>query len=402
MEWPILNRKQKPISPCPYILGKKVLGTGSYSHVYECKNIYTGKHYAAKQYTKRYIYGLEQMLQAEFAILKKTSHAHANILSMEDYFETPDCVYLVTDLALGGELFDRIINGPNGHLSVWETSELLAHLLSALSHLHRHNIVHRDVKAENILFKSKSSAPALMLLADFGTAVVLRHCNDKHDSDFSGTLSYMAPEMVLRQPFATPVDMWSVGVLAYFMLCGYMPFDCDSEKETRQLIAAGDYVFEPHEYWDHVPLLATDFISRCFTLDPTTRLTAVDALAHPFITGNGRVLGETPPLLELHRAVWKLHASRARGSSPDLLRSAAQAALKSPLSRLSLREDSGKHPQLLGDCCYSPGQVSTFSTPVPSSTTSPSCSLSLLHRPRPLLHLPLPSERSPDRATFVL
>lgn len=268
--------------PCTYILSKSKLGDGSYSTVFECKNKFTGLHYAAKQYKKKLVYGLESSLQNEFQILKKVSNTHPNILTLIDYFETADDLYLVTDLALGGELFSRIVNNPDSRLPESQVIEITKTLVSTIAFLHDHHIVHRDLKAENLLFQSKNSKNTSILVADFGLARSLQYGEKLHD--MSGTLSYVAPEILDREVgHGFPVDMWSLGVIVYFMLCGYMPFDCDSEEETKLLILKGDFVFEPKEYWDHISVNAMDFISSCFKTDPLQRMTASHAIHHPFI-----------------------------------------------------------------------------------------------------------------------
>ncbi|KAM3122661.1 hypothetical protein ACQ2H7_004085 [Candidozyma auris] len=277
----IRSSSQDANKECPYVLSKKVLGTGSYSKVYECRNTKTGAHYAAKQYEKRLIYGMESSLQSEFQILKQVSFGHKNILSLIDYFETQNHLYLVTDLALGGDLFDKICESREGKLSVRDTRDVLSAVLSGLSYLHSHKIVHRDIKAENIVFASSSSKPSSLLLADFGLAVLVKD-NYYQVHEQGGTLSYMAPECFLSCACSFPVDMWAVGVLTYYMLCGYMPFDCDSDEETKDLISKADFIFEPTEYWEGVPESAKDFITNCFILDPENRITASEALNHPF------------------------------------------------------------------------------------------------------------------------
>lgn len=369
---------------CPYILSKKLLGTGSFAAVLECKNVQNGKHYAAKKYTKKLLYGLELMLQKEFEVLKRVLHGHKNILLMEDYFETEKCIYLVTELARGGELYDRIVDAPEKHLSVEDTSLLLQHLLLALQHLHSNGIVHRDIKAENILFKLQRLNASLMLLADFGTAVMLRD-GELELKNFSGTLSYLAPEVVARQPFSFPVDMWSVGVLTYFMLCGYMPFDCDTDKETKELIQKADYVFEPEEHWLHVPETAKDFIAACFELIPEKRITAQEALGHPFVRGayDDNIVRAAHKLRRMQNQL----LTNLRGSN----------ALT-----LSLREYPTISGKLLGDCCYSPQTVSKFTTPVASASTTPFGSQTLIHSRPKTLQLPLPQLPTPKKATFVL
>lgn len=132
----IIRSSSQDNQTCPYVLSRKILGRGSFSTVFECKNTSNGIRYAAKQYTKRLVYGMESLLQSEFEVLKKVSFGHKNILSLVDYFETEEHFYLVTNLALGGDLFDRITESCEGRLSPAETRETLLPVLSALSYLH--------------------------------------------------------------------------------------------------------------------------------------------------------------------------------------------------------------------------------------------------------------------------
>lgn len=373
--------------PCPYVVCKKILGKGSYSHVYECKSTLTGTHYAVKQYSKKLVYGMELMLQSEFNVLKTVLNAHKNILLMRDYFETSECFYLVTDLALGGELFERITKNKNGRLSVAETQSMLSTLLSTLAYLHSNGIVHRDVKSENILFTSRSSKPTLMLLADFGHATILRS-QDAKAYEVGGTLSYLAPEVLARTGHSFPVDMWAVGVLTYFMLSGYMPFDCDTDEETKELINTADFVFDPPEYWSDVPSEAKDFIARCFLLNPSERITAEEGLKHPFlqehVSSPKQVIQKSvssASFQKLQDAVWKLHYLQRQKSQNNiagaLLPRFEAHSISSYASKLSL--DTLTPAPLLGERCYSPETVTQFTTPVVSAQGSRQHSLSSLH-----------------------
>lgn len=381
--WPVFeapkithSSSEKYNLPCPYILSKSFLGTGSYANVYECKNTITGTHYAAKRFEKRLIYGHELMLQREFQVLKAVLNEHRNILLMVDYFETSDYFFLVTDLATGGELFERITKAPEGKLSVGETQKILAKLLSALAHLHKNGVAHRDIKSENILFSSRNSS--LLLLADFGHAIILKPGELAEST--GGTLSYLAPEVVSRHGHSFPVDLWAVGVLTYFMLSGYMPFDCDTDEETKELILKADYVFDPPEYWDHIPQTAKDFISKCFVVDPQARITAQNALEHPFVAEVCEARPHLTPaisstsLSKLQDAVWKMHASREKSSSNlASLSPLRYNAISSYSSRFSL--DRMDHA-VLGERCYSPETVTAFTTPITSASASRQHSLS--------------------------
>ncbi|KAH8903300.1 calcium calmodulin-dependent protein kinase [Coniochaeta sp. PMI_546] len=272
------------IQPCRYKVGK-TLGAGSYSVVKECVHIDTGRYYAAKVINKRLMAGREHMVRNEIAVLKKVSMGHQNILTLVDYFETMNNLYLVTDLALGGELFDRICRKGSYYES--DAADLIRATLSAVAYLHDHGIVHRDLKPENLLFRTPEDN-ADLLIADFGLSRIMDEEQFHVLTTTCGTPGYMAPEIFKKTGHGKPVDLWALGVITYFLLCGYTPFDRDSDFEEMQAILNADYSFNPVEYWRGVSDSAKDFIRRCLTIDPAKRMTAHEALQHPFVAGWAR------------------------------------------------------------------------------------------------------------------
>jgi serine/threonine protein kinase len=207
---------------------------------------------------------------------------HQNILTLVDYFETLNNLYLVTDLALGGELFDRICRKGSYYES--DAADLIRATLSAVAYLHDHGIVHRDLKPENLLFRTPEDN-ADLLIADFGLSRIMDEEQFHVLTTTCGTPGYMAPEIFKKTGHGKPVDIWAIGVITYFLLCGYTPFDRDSNLEEMQAILIADYSFKPIEYWRGVSLSAREFIKKCLTIDPTQRLTAHEALSHPFVAG---------------------------------------------------------------------------------------------------------------------
>ncbi|KAF3923284.1 hypothetical protein ABW21_db0202128 [Orbilia brochopaga] len=270
---------QPPIQACRYKTGK-TLGSGSYSVVRECVHIDTGRYYAAKIINKKLMAGREHMVRNEIAVLKKVSMGHQNILTLVDYFETMNNLYLVTDLALGGELFDRICR--KGSYFESDAADLIRATLSAVAYLHDHGIVHRDLKPENLLFRTPEDN-ADLLIADFGLSRIMDEERFHVLTTTCGTPGYMAPEIFKKTGHGKPVDIWAIGVITYFLLCGYTPFDRDSNLEEMQAILKADYKFEPAQYWQDISENAKDFIRRCLTIDPKARPTAHAALEHPFI-----------------------------------------------------------------------------------------------------------------------
>ncbi|KAH8151693.1 uncharacterized protein LAJ45_04315 [Morchella importuna] len=300
------------ILPCRYKTGK-TLGAGSYSVVKECVHIDTGRYYASKVINKRLMAGREHMVRNEIAVLKKVSMGHQNILTLVDYFETMNNLYLVTDLALGGELFDRICR--KGFYYESDASDIIRATLSAVAYLHDHGIVHRDLKPENLLFRTAEDNSDL-LIADFGLSRIMDEEQFHVLTTTCGTPGYMAPEIFKKTGHGKPVDVWAIGVITYFLLCGYTPFDRDSHVEEMQAILAADYKFEPKDYWENVSETARDFIRKCLTVDPTDRMTAHKALEHPFLSEDH--LGKSADLLPVVRK--NFNARRTLHAAIDTIR----------------------------------------------------------------------------------
>lgn len=249
--------------------------------VKEATHIETGKDYATKVISKRLMKGREHMVKNEIVVLKRISQGHKNILTLVDYFETPNNLYLVTDLARGNELFDRIYN--KGSFYESDAANIIYSITSGVAYLHSHGIVHRDLKPENLLFQTPDEDSDL-LIADFGLSRIIDEERFRMLMTTCGTPAYMAPEIFQKSGHGKPVDVWAIGVIAYFLLCGYTPFDRDSSAEEMQAILACDYAFEPEEYWQDVSQDARDFISKCLQIDTDKRITAEECLQHKFLS----------------------------------------------------------------------------------------------------------------------
>lgn len=288
---------------CKYCVVSGELGSGTYATVKEIIHIDSGYHYAVKIIKKNMMSGREQLIQNEISVLNYISKFnHKNLLMLNDYFETNDDLYLITDLCTGGDLFDKITE--SGSYYEEDAVHIIKSLTSLVLFLHDNHIIHRDLKSENLIFKTRSIKSDI-LIADFGLAKVYNDPSEKL-SLLCGTLSYVAPEVLIQKyslpdllkdeeqrlvyrdfkirGYSYPVDVWSIGVLTYFILCGYMPFDCETDEETREAIITGDYFYEPEEYWSDISLVARDFINRCFNLNPDKRITMADLNTHLFLT----------------------------------------------------------------------------------------------------------------------
>jgi len=265
--------------PCQYRTGK-TLGSGTYAIVKEAVHIKTGKYYACKVINKKLMEGREHMVRNEIHVLKKVSKGCKNVVTLHDYFETAHNLYLVFDLCTGGELFDRIC--AKGNYYEADAAGLVRTVLKAVRYIHDAGIVHRDLKPENLLFRSPAEDADIMI-ADFGLSRVMDEEKMNMLTEICGTPGYMAPEIFLRSGHGKPVDIWAIGVITYFLLCGYTPFDRDSQPEEAQAIIHRDFKFEPAEYWAGVSQTARDFVNYCLTSDPKARPTAADCLQHKWL-----------------------------------------------------------------------------------------------------------------------
>ena len=189
-------------------------------------------------------------------------------------------MYLITDLCLGGELFERICQKGSYYES--DAQKIVRVVLDGVGYLHQRGIVHRDLKPENVLFRTMKEDSDL-LIADFGLSRIIDEEKFHILTTTCGTPGYMAPEIFRRTGHGRGVDIWAMGVITYFLLCGYTPFDRDSSMEEMQAILSGDYSFEPAEYWEGISDTAKDFISRCLTVEPGERITCAQALEHQWL-----------------------------------------------------------------------------------------------------------------------
>ncbi|KAI9567726.1 Pkinase-domain-containing protein [Boletus coccyginus] len=270
-----------PQQAATYRTGRN-LGSGTYAIVKEAIHIKTGEYYACKVINKKLMEGREHMVRNEIAVLKRVSIGHPNIVTLHDYFETAHNLYLVFDLCTGGELFDSIC--ARGQYTEADAAELVRTIFGSVKYIHESGIVHRDLKPENLLFRSKPEKTSEIMIADFGLSRVMPDSKLSMLTEVCGTPGYMAPEIFKKTGHGKPVDVWAMGVITYFLLAGYTPFDRDTQKQEMEAIIAGDYRFEPEEYWSNVSETARDFVSSCLTVDPEARPTAEQMLQHPWLT----------------------------------------------------------------------------------------------------------------------
>ncbi|XP_037637420.1 calcium/calmodulin-dependent protein kinase type II subunit gamma isoform X12 [Sebastes umbrosus] len=203
---------------------------------------------------------------------------HPNIVRLHDSISEEGFHYLVFDLVTGGELFEDIV--AREYYSEADASHCINQILESVSHIHQHDIVHRDLKPENLLLASKMKGAAVKL-ADFGLAIEVQG-DQQAWFGFAGTPGYLSPEVLRKDPYGKPVDIWACGVILYILLVGYPPFWDEDQHKLYQQIKAGAYDF-PSPEWDTVTPEAKNLINQMLTINPAKRITADQAIKHPWV-----------------------------------------------------------------------------------------------------------------------
>ncbi|XP_034537864.1 calcium/calmodulin-dependent protein kinase type II subunit gamma isoform X5 [Notolabrus celidotus] len=253
------------------------LGKGAFSVVRRCVKKSTGQEYAAKIInTKKLSARDHQKLEREARICRLLKHP--NIVRLHDSISEEGFHYLVFDLVTGGELFEDIV--AREYYSEADASHCINQILESVSHIHQHDIVHRDLKPENLLLASKMKGAAVKL-ADFGLAIEVQG-DQQAWFGFAGTPGYLSPEVLRKDPYGKPVDIWACGVILYILLVGYPPFWDEDQHKLYQQIKAGAYDF-PSPEWDTVTPEAKNLINQMLTINPAKRITADQAIKHPWV-----------------------------------------------------------------------------------------------------------------------
>ncbi|XP_016092575.1 calcium/calmodulin-dependent protein kinase type II subunit beta isoform X4 [Sinocyclocheilus grahami] len=253
------------------------LGKGAFSVVRRCVKLCTGQEYAAKIInTKKLSARDHQKLEREARICRLLKHS--NIVRLHDSISEEGFHYLLFDLVTGGELFEDIV--AREYYSEADASHCIQQILEAVLHCHQMGVVHRDLKPENLLLASKCKNAAVKL-ADFGLAIEVQG-DQQAWFGFAGTPGYLSPEVLRKEAYGKPVDIWACGVILYILLVGYPPFWDEDQHKLYQQIKAGAYDF-PSPEWDTVTPDAKNLINQMLTINPAKRITAQEALKHPWV-----------------------------------------------------------------------------------------------------------------------
>ena len=211
---------------------------------------------------------------------------------------------MVLEICSGGELFDRIVEVE--HYSEAEARIAFSQMVEAVGHCHKLNIVHRDLKPENLLYRGPLPDNTLKL-ADFGLAQIITPLT--HLRTACGTPGYVAPEILQGKDYDKGVDMWSLGVILYILLCGFPPFYEDHTPELFRLIKKGQFDF-PSPYWDDIDDSAKDLIKKLLVVDPKKRYSAADVFTHPWMGEEATAQGKEKKLIHFQGNMRRYNAKR--------------------------------------------------------------------------------------------
>jgi calcium/calmodulin-dependent protein kinase I len=263
-----------------YKVSKTELGSGAFSVVRLGVNRETQEQVAIKVIDKKNVSeNFKKNLAREIQILMRVDHP--NIVCLKDMYDAGDKFLFVMELVTGGELFDRIVQ--KGFYSEDDAKTLVKKIVRGVNYLHKNGIAHRDLKPENLLLKSKENDFEVKI-ADFGLSSFID--SQKMMQTACGTPAYVAPEVLQSGGYDKEVDMWSIGVITYILLCGFPPFHADNVRALLQVVIRAEYDF-PSPYWDPISAEAKDFISRLLTKDRAARMNAKEALKHSWLKTSG-------------------------------------------------------------------------------------------------------------------
>ena len=267
---------------------QKLLGVGTYGQVFLVQNKYTKEYFAMKEIPKTSEDLLsDNEIMDEIEILKNLDHP--DIVRITEFYNTENSYYLINEYCKYGELYEQVKN----EFSETQIAVMFRQILSGIAYLHSNNIIHRDLKLENILIsdieKSITTNEDLFLvkIIDFGTAKIFD--KNKIPRAIVGSIYYIAPEVILKK-YGKECDMWSLGVILYMFIVGHAPFDGRSNRDIMEKIKGGKYL-KNEKRWKKASNEVKDLINKLLVLEPEKRLTAFEALRHPwFKVSNSNIL----------------------------------------------------------------------------------------------------------------
>ncbi|XP_031415279.1 serine/threonine-protein kinase 17A [Clupea harengus] len=259
----------------------KELGRGKFGVVRRCVEKHTGTEFAAKFVRKRRRgQDCRREVIHEVSMLELTSSC-SRVINLHEVYETPSEMVLLLEYASGGDLFEQCVAEHTGAFSQEEVKVLMRQILEGVGFLHSNNIVHLDLKPQNLLLTSTNPLGDIKIV-DFGLSRVVRENQELRE--IMGTPEYVAPETLNYEPITTATDMWSIGVLTYVMLTGISPFLGEDKQETFLNISQVNVSYTEEEL-EALDPSAICFIQAVLLKDPRARLSAEECLRHEWLRG---------------------------------------------------------------------------------------------------------------------
>lgn len=260
-----------------YNMSKEVLGTGNFGKVFLATSLAdTSFKVAIKAISKQRVEDRLDVIRDEILILSQLDHP--NIVKYYETYESPNYIYLVMECCEGGELFQRLTE-QREQFTEREAARVMRSLFLAINHCHSKGIAHRDLKPENVMYGQDERVKII----DFGLSKTTHQRNGgvKKFNTVVGTSYYLAPEVLDGTFYSKECDCWSLGVIMYIVLSGFLPFPGQTHAEVYQKIKSGTFTFEHPEFQNYQPS-AKDLISKLLTVDKAERYTCAQALDHPW------------------------------------------------------------------------------------------------------------------------
>ncbi|XP_008259704.1 serine/threonine-protein kinase 17A isoform X1 [Oryctolagus cuniculus] len=302
--------RTEPFQDCYSLSPGRELGRGKFAVVRKCIQKDSGKEFAAKFMRKRRK-GQDCRMEIihEIAVLE-LAQDNPWVINLHEVYETSSEMILVLEYAAGGEIFDQCVADRDEAFNEKDVQRLMRQILEGVHFLHTHDVVHLDLKPQNILLTSESPLGDIKIV-DFGLSRIVK--NSEELREIMGTPEYVAPEILSYDPISMATDMWSIGVLTYVMLTGISPFLGDNKQETFLNISQMNLSYSEEEF-DTVSESAVDFIKKLLVKKPEDRATAEECLKHPWLTQSSI----QDPVLRVKEALEEANALQKGDSVPEI------------------------------------------------------------------------------------
>ena len=260
---------------------KEVIGKGKFSVVNLGIHKKTQQKVAIKIINKERLKTSEdkELVRLEIGILKLCHHP--NIVRLLDHLENEDYIFIVTEF-IEGVTLKKYFKNRKIVFTEPEACSIMSQVANGVKYLHKYGIVHRDLKPENIMITKQNNFDIIKIM-DFGLSKIVSPQEKMIDG--YGTLSYVSPEVLLRTPYNKEVDIWSLGIILFYMLCGHLPFKGDNQSDIADKIVNDNFEFDENE-WKNMSKDVKKLIAGCLVKEPEERITIEEFLNHSWFKKN--------------------------------------------------------------------------------------------------------------------